>query len=102
MPKVQRLHAEAACGQGGRQQGDGLQCGVWQERAGILYSNMLPECDGIRTGTDDDGGKEMKWIVIGLIVLVGLFDYALIVACSHLEDREQYYQEKHLKERRHE
>ena len=39
----------------------------------------------------------MKWIVIGLIVLVGLFDYALIVACSHLEDREQYYQEEHLR-----
>jgi hypothetical protein len=72
------------------------------KRTDIFHRVLLPECNGIRTGTDDNGGKEMKWIVIGLIVLVGLFDWALLVACSHLEDREQYYQEKHLKERRHE
>jgi len=42
----------------------------------------------------------MKWMIIGLIVLLGLFDYALIAACSHLEDREQYYHEKHLKDER--
>lgn len=39
----------------------------------------------------------MKWMIIGLIVLLGLFDYALIVACSHLEDRQAYYREKHLR-----
>lgn len=43
-----------------------------------------------------------KWIGIGLIVLIGLFDYALVVACSRWENRAQYYHEKHLKERRHE
>ena len=44
----------------------------------------------------------VKGIIIALIVLIGLFDYALLVACSHLEDKEQYYTEKHLKEHRHE
>ncbi len=41
-------------------------------------------------------------VKIIIIALIGLFDYALVVACSHLEDKEQYYTEKHLKERRHE
>ena len=40
----------------------------------------------------------MKWIIIGIIVLIGLFDYALIVACSHLEDRDQYEYERWRKE----
>ena len=39
----------------------------------------------------------MKWIIIGIIVLIGLFDYALIVACSHLEDRDQYEYEEWLR-----
>jgi len=43
-----------------------------------------------------------KWIGIGLIVLIGLLDYALLVACSRWEDRNGYYHEKHLKEQRHE
>ncbi len=36
----------------------------------------------------------IKYMVIGLIIIVGLFDYALLVACSHLEDREQYQRMK--------
>lgn len=32
----------------------------------------------------------IKWIFIGLMVLIALFDYSLLVACSRLEDRETY------------
>lgn len=39
-----------------------------------------------------------KILIIGVVVLIGLFDYALLVACSHMEDREAYYHEKHLRE----
>ena len=37
-------------------------------------------------------GTDMKWIFIGTMVLIALMDFALFVACSHLEDREQYEQ----------
>jgi len=36
----------------------------------------------------------IKWIFIGIMILIALLDYALIVACSRLEDREQYEQWK--------
>jgi len=39
----------------------------------------------------------MKWIIIGIIVLIGVFDYALLIACSHLEDRDQYEYEEWLR-----
>ena len=39
----------------------------------------------------------MKWIIIGIIVLIGVFDYALLIACSHLEDEEQYKYEEWLR-----
>ena len=39
----------------------------------------------------------MKIAAIVLILFLGLMDFALLVACSHLEDREQYYHEKHLR-----
>lgn len=32
----------------------------------------------------------IKGIVLALIVLIGLLDYALVVACSKLEDKETY------------
>ena len=32
----------------------------------------------------------IKGIVITIIVLIGLMDYALVVACSRLEDKESY------------
>lgn len=38
-----------------------------------------------------------KVIAISIIVLIGLMDYALLVACSRWEDREAYYHEKHLR-----
>ena len=41
----------------------------------------------------------MKWIVIGIIALIGLFDYALLIACSHLEDEEQYKYEEWLRKK---
>lgn len=44
----------------------------------------------------------IKVIAISIIVLIGLFDYALVVACSRWEDRAQYYHEKHLKDERNE
>lgn len=36
----------------------------------------------------------IKYMVIGLIIVIGLLDYALYVACSHMEDREQYQRMK--------
>ena len=39
----------------------------------------------------------MKWIVIGIVVLIGLMDYALLIACSHLEDEENYKYEEWLR-----
>ena len=36
----------------------------------------------------------MKLFFIGLLVLIGLLDFALFVMCSHMENREQY---KHMK-----
>lgn len=39
----------------------------------------------------------MKLFFIGLLVLIGLLDFALFVMCSHMEDREQY---KHMKGRK--
>lgn len=42
----------------------------------------------------------IKWIIIGILVLIALFDYALLVACSRLEDREQYEAYERWKERK--
>jgi hypothetical protein len=39
----------------------------------------------------------MKYIIITIIVLIGLLDYALVVMCSHLEDEEQYKYEEWLR-----
>ena len=39
----------------------------------------------------------MKWIIIGIIVLIGLMDYALLIACSHLEYEENYKYEEWLR-----
>lgn len=41
----------------------------------------------------------IKGIVITIIVLIGLIDYALVVACSRLEDRESYEAYERWKER---
>ena len=40
----------------------------------------------------------IKWIFIGLMVLIALFDYVLLVACSRLEDRETYEKRKGTKD----
>jgi len=40
----------------------------------------------------------MKWIIIVAIILIALMDYALLIACSHLEDREMYEYEQWRKE----
>lgn len=32
----------------------------------------------------------IKGILLTIIVLIGLMDYALVVACSRLEDKESY------------
>ena len=40
----------------------------------------------------------MKYIIIAIIALIGLLDYALVVMCSHLEDRDQYEYEQWRKE----
>ena len=32
----------------------------------------------------------IKGILLTIIVLIGLIDYALVVACSRLEDKESY------------
>ena len=32
----------------------------------------------------------IKGIVITILVMIGLIDYALVVACSRLEDKESY------------
>jgi len=42
----------------------------------------------------------IKWIVITLILLIGLLDYALVVACSRLEDKETYEAYERWKEER--
>ena len=42
----------------------------------------------------------MKVIFIGIIVLIALLDYALLVACSRLEDRETYEAYERWKKRR--
>ena len=42
----------------------------------------------------------IKGIVITIIVLIGLMDYALVVACSRLEDRESYEAYERWKEER--
>ena len=39
----------------------------------------------------------MKWIIIVAIILIALMDYALLIACSHLEDREMYEYEEWLR-----
>ena len=36
----------------------------------------------------------IKVLFIAIIIFIGLVDYALVVACSHLEDREQYQRMK--------
>ena len=41
----------------------------------------------------------IKGIVITIIVLIGLIDYALVVACSRLEDKESYEAYERWKER---
>lgn len=46
------------------------------------------------------GGLLMiKGIVITILVLIGLMDYALVVACSRLEDKESYDAYERWKER---
>ncbi len=40
----------------------------------------------------------MKIIIIVVLVLIGLMDYALAVMCSHTEDREAYLVQKRRKE----
>jgi len=35
----------------------------------------------------------IKVIAISIIALIGLMDYALCVACSHMEDREAWRRE---------
>ena len=42
----------------------------------------------------------MKVIFIAIIVLIALLDYALLVACSRLEDREEYEAYERWKKRR--
>jgi len=39
----------------------------------------------------------MKLTIIVVIVLLGLFDFSMFVMCSHMEDKEQYYHEKHMR-----
>lgn len=39
----------------------------------------------------------MKWIIIVAIILIALMDYALLIACSHLEDEENYKYEEWLR-----
>jgi hypothetical protein len=39
----------------------------------------------------------MKWIIIVAIILIALMDYTLLIACSHLEDREMYEYEEWLR-----
>lgn len=36
----------------------------------------------------------MKIIIIVVLILIGLMDYALAVMCSHTEDREAYHRER--------
>lgn len=36
----------------------------------------------------------IKGIAIFCIVLLGLMDFALVVMCSHMEDREAYHRER--------
>lgn len=43
-------------------------------------------------------GITMKWIIITIIVLIALMDYALLVACSHMERREEWMYEQWRKE----
>lgn len=42
----------------------------------------------------------IKGIVLTIIVLIGLMDYALVVACSRLEDKESYEAYERWKEER--
>ena len=39
----------------------------------------------------------IKWIFIGLIILIALLDYALLVASSHMARREEYKHEERLR-----
>lgn len=41
----------------------------------------------------------MKIIIIVVLVLIGLMDYALAVMCTHTEDREAYLVQKRRKEK---
>lgn len=42
----------------------------------------------------------IKGIVITILVMIGLIDYALVVACSRLEDKESYEAYERWKESR--
>ena len=42
----------------------------------------------------------IKWIFIGLMVLIALFDYVLLVASSHMERREEHEAYERWKERK--
>lgn len=44
----------------------------------------------------------MKTLAIIAIILLGLFDYALCVMCSHMERQEEYWYEQIRKEKRRE
>lgn len=41
----------------------------------------------------------MKIIIIAVLILIGLMDYALAVMCSHTEDREAYLVQKRRKDK---
>lgn len=40
----------------------------------------------------------IKWLVIGVLLFVGIIDFALIVVCSMWEDKETYMYEQWRKE----
>ena len=42
----------------------------------------------------------IKWIFIGIMGLIALLDYALVVACSRLEDKETYEAYERWKEKK--
>ncbi len=39
----------------------------------------------------------IKYIVIGILILIALLDYALLVASSNMERREEYKHEERLR-----
>lgn len=41
----------------------------------------------------------IKWIVIGVLILIALMDIALVIACDRWEDKETYEEYQKWKER---